>query len=92
MKTQHEELISKIQSILPSSVVGMHDDIDFKTDDPRIVILIFPTIREIFVSMPFATNKNQRISRNIKILRFIRLHGFELSYIGYCANTFKFKF
>ena len=94
MKTQeHVELISRIQSLIPSASIDMYDEADFKSDHENIVILIYPRMRELFVSMPITrARRNQTIFTNIQALRFIRLMGFKLCYIGYQATTFKFKF
>lgn len=94
MKTQeHEKLINKIQSLIPSASIDMYDEVEFKSDHENIVILIYPRIREFFVSMPITnTRRNKTIFTNIQALRFIRLMGFKLISIGYQATTFKFKF
>lgn len=94
METQeHAELINRIQSLIPSASIGMYDETNFQSDHENIVILIYPRMRELFVSMPItSTRRNKTIFTNIQALRFIRLMGFKLCYIGYQATTFKFKF
>ena len=94
MKTQeHEELISRIRSLIPSASIGMYDETNFQSDHENIVILIYPNLRELFVSMPITnTCRNKTIFTNIQALRFIRLMGFKLCHIGYQATIFRFKF